>query len=170
MKKLTALLVAPLAGVALLAGCTPNGSTAAMVNEVAIPNSRVTSYADSCATLVQGDGTPEEIAADIRSEMLTWAILGEMSSQHADSFGGPTEDEMRAYVEDSWANRLLSAPECAEAVLGLARHDLIALGLGSDIGSYFSAFDIEVNPRYGQWDLSRLEASGSGSLSEPAGL
>ncbi len=170
MKKLTSMLVAPLAGVALLAGCTPNGSTAAMVNGVAIPESRVNSYAEGCATLVQGEGTPEEVAIAIRPQMLKWAILGEMSGQQADSVGGPTEDEMRVYVEESGLNELLSEPGCAEATLGVARHDLIALGLGSDMSSYFGAFDVELNPRYGQWDPTQLQAGGSGSLSEPAGL
>lgn len=167
MKKLTHLLVAPAVGVALLAGCSPNGATAAIVNDVVIPEARVSSYADGCATMVQGDGSDAQKAAAVRPQMLKWAILGEMSRQQSESVGGPTDEEMRAYVNEAGLAQLLTDPDCAEAALGVARHDLIALNAGADHASYFGSFDVELNPRYGQWDPAELEAVGSGSLSVP---
>lgn len=168
MKKLTHLLVAPVVGVALLAGCSPNGSVAAIVNDVEIPESRVTSYANGCATMIEGDQSDTQKAAMVRPQMLKWAILGEMSRQQAEANGGPTEEQMLAYVEEAGLQQLLTDPDCAEATLGVARHDLIALGLQADMASYFGAFDVELNPRYGVWDPARLEAAGSGSLSDVA--
>lgn len=168
MKKLTHLVIAPALGVALLAGCSPNGSTAALVNDVQIPESRVTSYAEGCAAVLDNEGSIAENAAALRPQMLKWAVLGEMSRQQAAANGGPSDDEMRDYVAEAGLTQLLENDACGEATLGVARHDLIALGLGADMASYFGAFDVELNPRYGHWDPARLEAGGSGSLSDAA--
>lgn len=166
MNKLIARAGIPLIGVALLAGCSATGGTAAVVNGVSIPDSRVTGFAEGCSTVLQGTPQLAQSANELRPQMVKWAVLDEMSRQQAaESDEAPTEDQLREYVERAGLGVLLSDERCEQATLGVARHDLIALGLGEDMASYFGAFDIELNPRYGEWNATDLQAGGSGSLS-----
>lgn len=155
-------------GVAALSGCSPASGTAALVNDVAIPDARVTSFADGCSAVLASSPQLAQSPNQLRPQMVKWAVLDEMSRQQAEKMGSnaPDDAQMRDYIEQSGLSQLLGNGECAEAALGVARHDLIALSLGSNMDSYFGAYTVEVNPRYGTWDQANLAVSGSGSLSE----
>lgn len=171
MNKLIGRAVLPLLGLALLAGCSPTGGTAAFVNDVAVPDSRVSEFAEGCSAVLMDDEsqlarTPNQL----RSAMVQWAVLGEMSRQQLASMGiEPTDEQLRNYLIRNGIGGMLDDPRCAEAALGLARHNVLVLSLGSNSGTYFDAYQVELNPRYGAWDPVTLVIVGSGSLSQVAG-
>ena len=155
-------------GAAALSGCSPASGTAALINGVAIPDSRVTAFSEGCSAVLQ-DTQLAQSPNELRSQMVTWAVLDEMSRQKAAQMDDPpTDTQLRDYVEQAGLNILLTDDRCAEAARGVARHDLIALGLGVNTEPYFGGYTVELNPRYGSWDATNLDVSGSGSLSEIA--
>lgn len=177
----------------LLSACAPTGATAAVVNGVVITNSQVNSVAQGCATAINDSGlAAQEVTPDlIRADALQISILSEWAAQYvvdeageADGLadgesaasylqnnevsgeGLPTEEEMLGTIEQSQQTYLLESEDCAAAMLGLARHNVLAYTAGAD---YFNqASEIEVNPRFGNWDPATLTVAGSGSLSELA--
>lgn len=168
MNKLVARAVLPLLGLSLLAGCAPTGGTAAIVNGVTIPDSRVTQYAEGCAVALANGGqaaTPNQL----RPQMAGVAVLGEMSRQQIALEGdGPTDDQLRTEIRRLNGDYLLSDPRCEQATLGLMRYNLIAGSLGERWAESFGHFEVELNPRYGQWDWTAMAAGGSSSLSQLA--
>ncbi len=157
-------------GVAALSGCSPASGTAAVVNGVVIPDSRITDYSEGCAVVLASQPQLQMTANELRPQMVMWAVLGEMSSQQAAQMGAdaPTDAQVRDYMQQLGLGVLLTDERCAQAALGIARSDLIASGLGLQSASYLGAYDVELNPRYGNWDPANLTLAGSGSLSELA--
>lgn len=172
MNKLVRWTGLPLLGVALLAGCTPAASTAAIVNDVAIPDSQISHYANACATAAERTGAAEAdlpTANDLRRGLVSWAILGEMSRQYVEANGGgPSDREIAEFVAQQPDMGWMVLDEgCAEVVQSVARHALIAYELGFDVDDYLGEdnYTVQVNPRYGQWDYQELRLQGTGSLS-----
>lgn len=169
MKKLAGRAVLPLLALSLFAGCSPTGGTAAVVNGVAIPDSQVTGFAEGCSAVLQEIPQLAQTPSQLRPQAITWAVLGEMSRQQVAAAGaGPTDQQLRDYVTQAGLGVLLTDSRCAAAMMGLARHDIVGLTMGGDIGDYLESFEVEVNPRYGEWNMEDLRASGSGSLSQIA--
>ncbi len=170
MKKRWALAVSALA-VTLMAGCSPAGGTAATVNGIPIRDSLVSSWAEGCAQALSNHPTLAQSAGSLRPQMAKWAILDQMSSQYIEQSGGaivtPSESELRDYVTQRGLGDLFSNEQCAQAAYGIARHDRLALSLGASASQYLTAFNVELNPRYGTWDPSVLGIIPSGSLSQP---
>lgn len=160
----------PLAGVMLLAGCSPSGGTAAVVNGVPIPDSRITDYAQGCsAALAAVPGAAAQSANALRSGMVSWAVVGEMARQQAAATGNDfSNSALTSYIQSAGRAELMQDPRCAAALLGVARHDLFVQSLGNQVGNYLASQNIVLNPRYGVWDWNKLGPSGSGSLSQVA--
>lgn len=78
MKKLVGSVVLPILGLSLLAGCAPTGGTAAVVNGVSIPDSRVTEATDGCASVMRDLGVPE---GQMHLQVLRWAVFDEVARQ-----------------------------------------------------------------------------------------
>ncbi|GAA2181318.1 hypothetical protein GCM10009785_15730 [Brooklawnia cerclae] len=161
----------PLVGVVLLSGCTPSGGTAAVVNGVSIPDSLVTEYAEGCsAALAAEPQATSQSANDLRAGMVSWAVVGEMAKQEAIRTGNDFSDEtLTSYIDSAGRSYLMSDSRCSQALLDVARHDLLVQSMGTaDVSEYLESQDIVLNPRYGTWDWNQLGPSGSGSLSEVA--
>ncbi len=157
-------------GVAALTACSPASGTAALVNGVAIPDSRVTSFSEGCSVALRDDPQLALSPNELRPQLLVWAVLGEMSSQQAALMGAgaPSDSQIRDYMEQRGLSALLTDDRCAEAAVGIVRSDLIASSLGSQSDTYFDSYTVELNPRYGSWDQAKLSPTGSGSLSDLA--
>ncbi|MGB3955313.1 MAG: hypothetical protein WBL05_08545 [Brooklawnia sp.] len=167
MNKVVPTAVLPLLGLSLLAGCAPTGGTAAIVNGVVLPDSRVIEASEACADALRANGAQNAEPGAIRREMLEWVVMDEMGKQYVDSQPTkPTEDELRAEAAALNLQPLLQNERCAEITLGVARYNLVASSLGSNWSDAFGDFEVELNPRYGTWDLSNVSAVGSGSLSQ----
>ena len=94
MKKLVGSVVLPILGLSLLAGCAPTGGTAAVVNGVSIPDSRVTEATDGCASVMRDFGVPE---GQMHLQVLRWAVFDEVARQFVATSGlQPTEAELLA--------------------------------------------------------------------------
>lgn len=167
MKKLVGRAVLPLLGLSLLAGCTPTGGTAAIVNGVTIPDSRVTEFAKGCSVALEnaGESVPPSL---IRPDMVRWVVLGEVGRQYVEAGGaGPTEEQLRTEIRRNGVDNLLSDARCEQGILGLMRYALIEYSLGQQgAETTLHQYSIELNPRYGRWDWSQTNGVGSGSLSQ----
>ena len=84
MKKLVGSVVLPILGLSLLAGCAPTGGTAAVVNGVSIPDSRVTEATDGCASVMRDLGVPE---GQMHLQVLRWAVFDEVARQFVAASG-----------------------------------------------------------------------------------
>lgn len=165
MNKLVGRAVLPLLGLSLLAGCSPTGGTAAIVNGVAIPDSRVTSFAQGCSAALQDQSNPQaELEPNaLRPTMLQLAVLDEMSRQQASGDAqAPTDDQLLEEVRRRNGEQFLVDERCAEATTALMRHEHYLLTLRDE---YLGSYTVEMNPRYGVWDPDQLIAVGSSSLS-----
>ncbi len=167
MNKVVATAVLPLLGLSLLAGCAPTGGTAAIVNGVSLPESRVIEASQACAEALRASGAENAEPNALRREMLEWVVMDEMGKQYVDSQPSqPTEAELRTEAAALNLEPLLGNERCAEVTLGVARYNIVASSLGSNWSQAFGDFEVVLNPRYGNWDLSNVSAVGSGSLSQ----
>ena len=167
MKKFARWVALPIVGVIGLSGCAHQGSTAAIVNGVEIPDSVIVDYAESCSAVLTQQNDP----AQIRFDMLHWAVLGEMSEQylaeHPDQ--RPSEDELMAYAQQHPILAYAVRDEgCRPIALELAQHQVLALNLGGRAGDYIQGNEVEINPRYGAWNSETQEPEPLASLSELA--
>ncbi len=178
---------------ALLAGCAPTGVTAAVVNGVKVPQSRVSAIAEGCSTAINDSGMAQQQVTPrmLRADSIQIAVLSERSAQYSVEAAGmgdqladgesavdflashevsgpgvPTQEELLAAVSAAHQEHLLDNEDCAVGLLGLVRHNLLAQNART---SYFGApAEITLNPSYGTWDAKEMKADGSGSLSELA--
>ena len=167
MKKLVGSVVLPVLGLSLLAGCAPTGGTAAVVNGVSIPDSRVTEATDGCASVMRDLGVPE---GQMHLQVLRWAVFDEVARQFVATSGlQPTEAELLAEARIEGAEELMADARCAQLVSGVLRYNLLAAALaqsGTQWPDTFGAPDIKINPRYGVWDPPDVTWAGTGSLSQ----
>jgi hypothetical protein len=167
MKKLVGSVVLPVVGLALLAGCAPTGGTAAIVNGVAIPDSRIVQATEGCASVLREFGVTE---GQMRLQVVRWAVIDEVASQFvATSDLKPTDAEILAEARAEGAEAFLADARCGQLTSGVLRYNLLAAALaesGEEWPQTFRAPDIEINPRYGVWDPSSLTLVNTGSLSQ----
>lgn len=167
MYKLIGRAVLPLLGLSLLAGCASSGGTAAIVNGVVVPDSKVTSFSNGCSQIMMEKGEANATPQALRQQMVAIAVIEEMGKQQIASSGqAPSEDEIMDELEERGLDVLLENADCAEAVTALARHNVLALSHDD----YFGSYEVELNPRYGVWNPEMLTAGGSSSLSDAAAV
>lgn len=167
MKKLVAGIVG-LLGAAALTGCSPSSGTAAIVNGVAIPDSRVSSWAEGCAAALEEAGRPQAPAAsDLRLQAVQWVVIDQLSRDYLETTGWTiSNEELHRVVESSDGGAdFLGNETCTQAAYAFARHNTIASRLGTNIGEYLDDLDVQINPRYGVWDLDRFQVVATGSMS-----
>ncbi|MDO5675980.1 MAG: hypothetical protein Q4G35_00565 [Propionibacteriaceae bacterium] len=160
--KLTRLVPAAVAAVALLAGCSPTPGTALVVDGTHYTEGQVSEIVDGCAEAL--DITPDQIR---RSGVVGTLLLGKLF----DSLVTDTsEADIQAMAEQFQAEQLFDVEACKPLALANIKTQLLGT-VGNDdvILEAASALDVQLNPRYGKWD----PASGtllypSGSLSEPS--
>ncbi|HMR48059.1 MAG TPA: hypothetical protein PKE40_10945 [Arachnia sp.] len=161
--KLTRLV--PVAGaLALLAACSPAPSTVATVDGVVITSADLQRSVDGCAEI----GVTEE-ALPVKQHVLL-LTASELVRQSAEQHGIVIHDgEVRDLAQQSGFADLLGNDECAKLAYPNVALSLLAAELGQDvvIGELQEA-QVEVNPRFGQWDTESLGLVGTGSLSVPA--
>lgn len=162
-----ARLFAPLAAVALLAGCSlPTPSVAVQVGTAKITETQVTNVAEGCGIVLA------QPAANLRRDVVVFLTRGELATQIAaannidlgrgvlDTFVRTQAPGIVSYYEDDDCAQLADAAAKFEIVAGTVADPAAVLALTDQI-------ELQLNPRYGTWDPATLEASGTGSLSEP---
>lgn len=150
----------PLAGAVLLTGCSQAPSDYARVNGVSIPTSAVNNVVDGCSAAAVAATGQSLDAGQLRPLVAGWLIAGEMADQigqQANFQVSATEqsDHLRGTPQ---LQGLRTNPDCEQALLGLSKYDLTGLALQStdSWGKYFNDLRIDVNPRFGVWDMKQM--------------
>lgn len=166
MKKLVAGAVG-LLGAMALCGCSPAPGTAAIVNGVPIPDSKVTNWAEGCAASFEVAGAGSHSAAELRLQAVQWVIIDQLGSDYLEAANWQLSDEElhEVVLSSSGGAALLHTEACTEVAYAIARHNTIMMRLGANTDEYLGDPDVQVNPRYGFWDVQSLEPVDSGSLS-----
>ena len=157
--KLTRLV--PVAALVALVGCSPSPTTAADVEGTIISEDVLSQAVDGCAEL--GIELP-------RNEMLRTLVIGQVVRSVAENNGVSMDQERidRAAAGDPEIMHLMGNDGCAKAVetnvlLGLVAEDIEEAKFMEEVMD----LEVEVNPRYGDWDPEQATVGGSGSLSVP---
>jgi len=155
----------PVAGAfALLAACSPAPSTVATVGGAVITSEDLQRSVDGCA---EAGVTAEMLPLKQHVLLLT---AGELVRQTADGHGIKISDgEVRDLAQEAGYADLLGNDQCAKLAYPNVALSLLAAELGQDvvIGELQQA-EVELNPRFGQWDPETLGLIGNGSLSVPS--
>lgn len=163
MKKFARWVALPIVGVIGLSGCAHQGSTAAIVNGVEIPDSVIVDYAKACAPVLTQRNEPNMI----RFDMVQWVVLGEISDQYVAEHPDqrPSEDDVEAYAEQHPVlSHALREEGCRAVALDVAQYQVVALNLGGRAGDYIQGNEVLLNPRYGAWDPEKQAPNQLASL------
>ena len=158
--KLTRLVPAAVAAVALLAGCSPTPGTALIVDGNRYTEGQVDQIVDGCAEALEI--TSDQIR---RSGVVGTLLLGELF----DSFEADVSDEdLEAAAGQMGSQQLFDVDDCRPLALANTKVQMLG-GLDPQmIQDGAQGLDVQLNPRYGKWapDTPQL-LDGSGSLSVP---
>ncbi len=154
--------LAPLVLVALV-GCSPSPTTAAQVGDTTITQQRVQDLVASCPAVQDSEITePVALTMLVRTELLR--VVG---ANHDIEI---TDDTMRGLLKQDEATGpfLAEAPGCIDLLLPQAGSLLLSEAVsGEEVVDELGDIDVQLNPRYGQWESDQAVVAGSGSLSVP---
>ncbi len=155
--------LAPLVVVALV-GCSPSPTTAAQVGDTTITQQRVQDAVAACPD-VQGNPITEPVALTM---LLRTELLRAVGAQHDLDI---TNEQMLSLLrqDESIGGFLQGQPGCAELFMPEVGSQLLSqVVAGDEALKELQAVDVQVNPRYGQWEAEQAAIGGSGSLSVPS--
>lgn len=162
-------LVPLVTAAALFAGCSPMPSTAAQVGDVRISEAQLERAAEGCESVGLGR---DRVG---RKALLMSEILGAVTEELAAGYGHTvTDEEAQAVLRETAADSpVLGNAECTRVAANGTKLQILVTKLGeqADIAvlqKQFEAVDVQLNPRYGQWDPTGAGVTGTGSLSVPA--
>lgn len=161
-----ARMIAPVAGLVLLAGCSmPSPSVAVQIGDEAIKESTVTKVAEGCASLV-GESA-NALRLDIVRLLTQGAIARQVAAAGSIDVSQGSLDKILAQATQMKA--LKANAECAQVADSFAAVQLVVASLGESqfIGTA-AALPIRLNPRYGTWTPQSLSMAGTGSISQLA--
>ncbi|MEU6247477.1 hypothetical protein [Glycomyces sp. NPDC047010] len=166
-------------GLLVLGACGSQQGAALFVGDERVPESTIDGYVTTIADFraEQGEDLSVFNYSDDRKQIVTYVLYSELgqavgldpvSSAGADELESVAveaeqyfqalvaEAEPRALTEDEMA-RVVEAAQTDANVAGYGQADLELLaGFTDDLASYVEEYDISVNPRYGEFDLSPL--------------
>lgn len=169
--KLTRLIPAAVAAVALLAGCSPTASTALQVNGTTITENQIDSYARGCAEAL---GIDE--GQILRKALVQTVLMGEIMSPLLTD-AGVTDEQVDAYAAQQGGETaaLIKNEECRPFGRTNLRVAIVSQTL--DQATWTQLLDkstVTLNPKYGRFDpegtQSILTDSGSISIAAEATL
>lgn len=154
--KLTRLVPAAVAAVALLAGCSPTPGTALVMDGTRYTEAQLDEIVDGCAEALAI--TPDQIR---RAGVVGTLVLGGVF----DSIGADVaEADLETAADQMGSGQLFSVDSCRP--LALANTKVQMLSSIQDQEAVMEAagkMDVQLNPRYGKW------APHTGTLLEPSG-
>ncbi|MBB1511879.1 hypothetical protein H5398_00345 [Tessaracoccus sp. MC1679] len=162
--------VVPLvAAAALFAGCSPMPSTAVQVGDTRISEAQVDGVVASCESVGIG---PDQVD---RRTLVMSEILGAVAVEIAADLDQTVTDEEALAVlrETAGESPALNDPECARIAAAGSKLQILVAKLGEDadiavLQQMFEDVDVDLNPRYGQWDPAGEGVTGTGSMSVPS--
>ncbi len=169
-RSLLAKVGAPVAVLALFAGCSPSPATAIELDGVKVSESTIGDYAEGCRTIMRSaDGTPST-EGDARRLTVSMVGNGMIADKLVAQYGvaAPTSDQLaEAQARMTNLKPAFDQSSCNQAAQGAVK--LMALALSQadrPVLRDAEAISPVVNPRYGTWNPELLTVDGTGSLSE----
>lgn len=155
-KFLPAVVIACL--LACLTGCSMTPGTAAIVNDVKISADDVMSLKAGCEQAQRDGGGQVGVT---KYDMAYWLVMAELGHQLADANQIKiSESDQKAYLArlDPTLQALQTDPTCMSGLMGISYYGQAITKLDSQdkAEDFFSSADVQVNPRFGQWDSARL--------------
>ena len=167
MNKAIKTSVAAFAALAVLAGCSPSGGTAAIVNGEKIADSQVVAATNACIASIADVGgaiTGSDVGV-FRSSVVTLSVVSELARQFTEKSGAeePEEADLLAILEQGGipVQAYTQNETCKQLMVGLGLHSYYAT---TKRVQYFNNVEVTVNPRYGQFDVETLQLAGTGAL------
>lgn len=154
--------LAPLTLILGLAACSPSPSTAAIVGDTTITQAELDEYTAGCreAGLKEEDVPKVALLNSLIRKKIGADLVAEKKLDISD-------EKLRDHLDQSGGRNLLSYPKCAElAISELRMKVILQLVPEKEIIEWIAGVDVELNPRYGQWQVEQGSIGGSGSLSE----
>lgn len=165
MTRFKTLVVALLAGLLLVGCASPPGSVAIKVGDQQVS---VRTVEDTVALLVQH---PEIGQVNRSTVVQTYVMVSALEQIAKDRNISVSPEEVQAMAAQA---RLFSDvrkdPVGEEFVTALARADVIIKKLPVDWQREVAKYDVQLNPRYGNWHPETGRVDGFGVLAEPVGL
>ncbi len=155
--------LAPLVVIALV-GCSPSPTTAAEVGDTTISTSRVQDVVMACPD-VQGSEITESVALTM---LVRTELLRTVGAQHGLDI---TDAQMLSALKQDEATGgfLQGQPGCADLfkpeVGSMMLSEVIP---GEQALKELQEVDVQLNPRFGEWQSAEAVVAGSGSLSVPS--
>lgn len=148
-----------------LTGCATSPGAAVTVNGKSVSIAHFWDNVAACADIT--GASSDEIWRDIG----TYTVRAEVARVIMEGRGIEfSEAELASIVQDGVGNHALADPTCKAVILGAAAWEMLSFRLGADqFDAAVREIDVEINPRYGNWDPTNGRASGSGSLSSNFG-
>ena len=171
VRRLAAAALAVVVSLSLV-GCAHAPSTVFVVNGVTTTQSRASEVAASCARSINTAMNSTEFTADYLWPNTTAMIFqGQIGVALSQRLGVTyTEDERRAYLnETQGAPAYMEDKVCTDMVLDYATFILLMYDVGGKVTpDQIDALNIIVNPRFGRFNATTLDFTGTGSLSQEA--
>lgn len=162
-----ARVIAPLAGVVLMAGCSmPAPSVAAKVGTDVITEKTVTQIAEGCSKLLQAE--PNALRLDIVRMLMQGSIARQVAAAEKIDVSATAKDTLLAQAPQMAA--LKDDPQCANIAEAFATVQVTVASLGGEapLIAKGGELSVELNPRYGVWSPKTLAMAGTGSISQAA--
>lgn len=154
---------AALVALAATVGCSPTPTTAAQVGGTTISESELSASLEDCLALgLQANA----------QQVLVPLVIGEIMDQVGDQYGTPVPEDLIRQMADSdpSLSAVYNSDGCDKVARAQITYSLLISELGDQaVHEAVNATDVQVNPRYGEWDPQRFSIDGSGSLSVPEG-
>lgn len=155
--KLAVRLAVPVLAVAALAGCAPSSSTAAVVAGKTITRGQVDAALEACKTI--NPRMPELLVV----QSLT---LREVAFKGYEQIGAPVDEvELDKVVRQDPAVKQVEGTACWPVAQGFFLFNAMQTSLEPAQVEVFDQVPVELNPRYGKFDLREGWDPEGGSLS-----
>lgn len=164
MKRVVRALVALLAGVLVVTGCSTNPNTAAVVGENSFSVTEVEQFTTALSPYLASGGSANQAT--------TFLVLAEIGRQVAaeQKLTFTAEQKEQAIATVGIPETMAADPAMQDFLDGYMTFALTISSLGQE--AFLSAAttrEVQINPRFGAWNPAELSITpGAGSLSSPA--
>lgn len=154
---------------ALLAGCAPSAGTAMVINDSKVSVSHIDALTEGCQTALDNAGKGGDYPeGEVSQAVASWVAQGLVADALIERDNITVSDDDLQKARSGLRNEdvFTSTADCADAFMGIVKLTAYVSLEGRDKAlAEASDIEVEVNPRYGQWNTADLTIDGSGSLS-----
>lgn len=161
-----ARVIAPIAAVVLLAGCSATPAVASKVDGTIIDEAAVTDASVGCDAVL--DATANELRRDVVAVLTRGVIAVDLAKANGIDISQQTVESYLQQNQPALVN-FYTNEDCGKVATAIGQFEIVGAAMGQQgVLAAVSEYDVELNPRYGNWDAANVTFAGSGSLSKAA--